>query len=37
MKQLEELINRHKLGTIGVEEFCRVLDTNFFHNPRRIW
>lgn len=36
MKQLEELLNRHQLGTIGVEEFCRVLDTNFFIIPEEF-
>ena len=36
MKQLEELLNRHKLGTIEVEEFCRVLDTNFFVIPEEF-
>ena len=36
MKQLEELISRHKLGTVGVEEFCRVLDTNFFIIPEEF-
>lgn len=36
MKQLEELISRHKLGTIGVKEFCRTLDTNFFIIPEEF-